>query len=61
MKGLLLAIVVVQLVCHAPRTGLNIYEMIMVRKNRTIRFILVFLVPLCRLSKATRSTWTSPG
>ena len=42
MKGLLLAIVVVQLVCHAPRTGLNIYEMVMVRKNRIIRFILVF-------------------
>jgi len=29
MKSLLLAIVVVQLVCHAPRTGLNIYEMVM--------------------------------
>ena len=30
MKGLLSAIVVVQLVCHAPRTGLNIYEMVLV-------------------------------
>ena len=30
MKGLVLAIVVVQLVCHLPRTGLNIYEMVMV-------------------------------
>ena len=44
MKGLLLAIVVVQVVCHAPRTGLNIYEMVMVRKNRIIRLILFFLV-----------------
>ena len=44
MKGLLLAIVVIQLVCHAPRTGLNIYEMVMVRKNRIIRLILFFLV-----------------
>ena len=33
MKGLLLAIVVVQLVCHAPRTGLNIYEMVMVGQH----------------------------
>ena len=61
MKGLLLAIVVVQLVCHAPRTGLNIYEMVMVRKNRITWMSFVFLVPLCRLFKATQSTWTSPG
>ena len=42
MKGLLLAIVVVQLVCHAPRTGLNIYEMVMVRICRTF---LIDLLP----------------
>merc|ERR1711971_818205 len=37
MKGLLLAIVVVQLVCHAPRTGLNIYEMVMAPQSHWAR------------------------
>ena len=41
MKGLLLTIVVVQLFCHAPRIGLNIYEMVMVRRNR------ITFLPLC--------------
>ena len=35
MKRLLLAIVVVQLVCHHPRTGLNIYEMVMLGEQPT--------------------------
>jgi len=49
MKGLLLAIVVVQLVCHLPRTGLNIYEMIMAFKGSPISFGEAWLVDLSHL------------
>jgi len=49
MKGLLLAIVVVQLVCHAPRTGLNIYEMVMAFKGSPISLGEAWLVDLSHL------------
>jgi len=49
MKGLLLAIVVVQLFCHAPRTGLNIYEMVMAFKGSPISLDEPWLIDLSHL------------
>ena len=34
MGALLFTIVLVQLVCHLPRTGLNVYEIYMVRPRQ---------------------------
>ena len=41
MRALLFSIVAVQLVCHAPRTGLNIFEMSKVTVNLEDRAALI--------------------
>ena len=41
MRALLFSIVAVQLVCHAPRTGLNIFEMSKVTINLEDRAALI--------------------
>jgi len=56
MRALLTSIVLVQLVCHAPRTGLNIFEICMALRGEAVELSQTWVVDVSHLLLVTSSS-----